>query len=224
MGSSVWPINWYHHQFDLLIGIITLCQSEPGSNDNEVFFHILLSSSIEASLSCSVMFLDPYIVKLLSNRQQLFPKNVCSIHNLRILPEIIPPHSIKRQDWSLTIWWFSVISRILVGWFLSLCRDAVDVLYTPSQLGSNMKHNLAAWEVFAWVVNKMNHTGSWDNEFTWYCLSATWICLYGLRIYCIRPTWPCLIVEVLATRAEFLEPSVTCAFTFCCTINVFGCF
>ena len=44
---------------------------------------------------------------------------------------------IKLQDWSITIRWFCVISRtFVVGGNLSLCRDAVSIFYSPSQLGS----------------------------------------------------------------------------------------
>ena len=45
-------------------------------------------------------------------------------------------HSPKFQHyWSLTIRLFSVIYRTLVGRILHLCRDAVDVFYSPSWLG-----------------------------------------------------------------------------------------
>ena len=37
--------------------------------------------------------------------------------------------------WSLTIRLFSVISRTLFGGFLTLCREAVSVFYSPSWLG-----------------------------------------------------------------------------------------
>ena len=44
-------------------------------------------------------------------------------------------HFLKLQHyWSLTIRLFSVISRTLVGGGLPLCRDAVSVFYSPSQL------------------------------------------------------------------------------------------
>ena len=46
------------------------------------------------------------------------------------------PHSPKLQHyWSLTIRWFSAISRIFIewGWGLVICRDAVGVFYSPSQ-------------------------------------------------------------------------------------------
>ena len=58
----------------------------------------------------------------------------------------------------------------------------------------------------------VKHIGLWDTELTWYFSSATRrICLYGLEyvhgIYACRPNWPCLIVEFLAARTKFLEPS-----------------
>ena len=48
------------------------------------------------------------------------------------------PHSLKLQDWSLTIRLFSIISRTLIreGSLSHLCRDAVGVFYSPSWLGS----------------------------------------------------------------------------------------
>ena len=50
---------------------------------------------------------------------------------------------------------------------------------------------------------------------------------FHYRIYGFKSTWPCLIIEVLATRAKFLEPSglctmINCTFTFW-ALNVFGC-
>ena len=47
----------------------------------------------------------------------------------------------KLQDLSLPIRWFSVISRILVGKILSLCRDAPGVFYSHSsrQVDTNKK-------------------------------------------------------------------------------------
>ena len=54
--------------------------------------------------------------------------------------EAAPPHYPKLQDWSLIIRWFSVISRTLIAcacvWrVLFLCKDAVGIFYSPSQLG-----------------------------------------------------------------------------------------
>ena len=50
------------------------------------------------------------------------------------------PHSPKLQHyWNLTIRLFSVISGLsLVGGFLPLCRGAVSVFYSPSQLGKKV--------------------------------------------------------------------------------------
>ena len=46
------------------------------------------------------------------------------------------PHSPKLQYyWSFTIWLFSVITRTLVEEVLPLCRNAVGVFYSSSQLG-----------------------------------------------------------------------------------------
>ena len=42
------------------------------------------------------------------------------------------PNSQKLQDWSLTIRWFNVIFRTLIGRVLPLCRDADSVFYSPS--------------------------------------------------------------------------------------------
>ena len=59
-----------------------------------------------------------------------------------------------------------------------------------------------------------------------------WISLSGLKhsleIHAFRFTWLCLIVEVLATQANFLQASGYCSmvnrdFTFR-TTNIFGCF
>ena len=45
------------------------------------------------------------------------------------------PHSPKLQHyWSLSIRFFCVIYRTFVGRVLPLCRDAVGVFYSPSQL------------------------------------------------------------------------------------------
>ena len=38
-------------------------------------------------------------------------------------------------DWSLTVRLFNVISRTIIEGVLLLCRDVVDVLYSPSRLG-----------------------------------------------------------------------------------------
>ena len=44
-------------------------------------------------------------------------------------------HSPELQDWDLIIWLFNVINRTFVGgFFLSLCRDAVDVFYSHNWL------------------------------------------------------------------------------------------
>ena len=48
--------------------------------------------------------------------------------------EVGTPHSPKLQNWSLTIRLFSVICRTLVGVAIHPCRDAVDILYSPSWL------------------------------------------------------------------------------------------
>ena len=48
------------------------------------------------------------------------------------------PYSPKLLDWNLTIRWFSVINRTLigVGWVvLLLCKDAVGIFYSSSRLG-----------------------------------------------------------------------------------------
>ena len=42
-------------------------------------------------------------------------------------------HSPKLQNWSLTIKLFNFISRIFVGGFLLLFRDAIDVFYSPAK-------------------------------------------------------------------------------------------
>ena len=49
--------------------------------------------------------------------------------------------------WNLTVRLFSVISRKLIGeGFLLLCRDAVSVFYSPSQLGKRGVKSLKASE------------------------------------------------------------------------------
>ena len=92
---------------------------------------------------------------------------------------------------------------------------------------------LVTWgtiQLLQMLLKVINHTGLWDAKLAWYSPDATHqICHYGLehklRIHGIRPTWPCLIIEVLATWVEFLQPSgyyttINCAITFC-TTNVF---
>ena len=77
------------------------------------------------------------------------------------------------------------------------------------------------------------HTRLWEAKIVWYALCASrWICLYGLEnglgIHSFRPTWSGLIVELLATRAKFLQPSGPCTvINWALTVrtkNVFGCF
>ena len=54
-------------------------------------------------------------------------------------------HSLKLLHyWNLTIRLFSVITRTLVGGVLPLCRGAVGVFYSPSQLGKRLAK---AWTV-----------------------------------------------------------------------------
>ena len=90
-----------------------------------------------------------------------------------------------------------------------------------------MSHNSAA---LAGVVKVTNHTGLREVEPARYSPSANrWICLdsfeHSLGIYGFRSIWPCLIVEVLVTRAKFLEPSDHCTWNNCAFItNIFGCF
>ena len=72
------------------------------------------------------------------------------------------------------------------------------------------------------------HKGLRDAELAWYSSSVTCcICLYGLNqnlgIHVFRPSWPYLIVEVLATRAKFIDLSSYCAFTLH-PKNDFACF
>ena len=51
-------------------------------------------------------------------------------------------HSPKLQyHWNLTIRLFSVIHRTLIGGVLPLCRGAVGVFYSPSQLGKLIQKN-----------------------------------------------------------------------------------
>ena len=40
----------------------------------------------------------------------------------------------SKHYWNLTIRLFTIISRTLVGWVLPLCREAVCIFYSPSQL------------------------------------------------------------------------------------------
>ena len=61
----------------------------------------------------------------------------------------------------------------------------------------------------------------------WYSPSATHR-RKASRIHEFWPTWLCLIIDIIATRAKFYEPSyyftvTNCAHTFC-TIKVFVCF
>ena len=58
--------------------------------------------------------------------------------------------------------------------------------------------------------------GHEDEELCWIVRCQTQVLLgvflleHSLRIHGFRLTWPCLIIEVLATRAKFLEPSDYC--------------
>ena len=70
---------------------------------------------------------------------------------------------------------------------------------------------------FAKVVKVMKHTGLWDAEPTWYSSNVTHqVCLWkqSLGIHSFRPTWLCLIIEVLETWPNFLQP-----FGYCILIN-----
>ena len=72
----------------------------------------------------------------------------------------------------------------------------------------------------------MKHTGLRDAEFAWYSLSVTWWIFlssleHSIGIYSFRPSWPCLIIEVLATWAKFIQPSVTFHLSLS---KCFGCF
>ena len=53
--------------------------------------------------------------------------------------------------WDLTIRLFSVISRTLIGEVLSLCRGAVSVFYSPSQLGNlNCRYVVSPGNIAVW--------------------------------------------------------------------------
>ena len=69
-------------------------------------------------------------------------------------------------------------------------------------------------------VKIKNHAGLWDTKLAWYSLSATRRVgpndlELDFGIHTFRPSWPHLIVEVLVTRAKYLQPIViNYAFTF----------
>ena len=70
---------------------------------------------------------------------------------------------------------------------------------------------------------QQGHTGQTDDELTEYSLTFFLLLKQCLGINSFRPTWPCLIIEILASRAKFLQPYSYCSFIFN-TANVFGCF
>ena len=86
-----------------------------------------------------------------------------------------------------------------------------------------MRHNSAALDNFVEIIKLMNHTGLYDVEFAWYSPGTSRrICLYGsvnsLEIHSFWPTLLCRIVEVLATRLKFLQPSSYCSVINCTLI------
>ena len=97
--------------------------------------------------------------------------------------------------------WISV--RLVLGWKL-LKGESYEIL----KYFGNVRHNLAALDIFAKFMKMTNYTGLRDAELTWYSLIVThWICLSSLGIHGFRPNWSCLIADVLATQAKFLETS-----------------
>ena len=125
----------------------------------------------------------------------------------------------------------SLMSYPGYSFILPLCRDAVSVFCSPSQLiwfflvlyestrasqkFCNIlvtKDNSVVMDAFAEIVKVTNHTVLWDTKLTWYSPNANhWICFYGYKhnfgTHSFRPTWPCLIIKVLATQAKFLQLS-----------------
>ena len=140
-------------------------------------------------------------------------------------------HSLNLQGWILVIKLFNVISRTLVGgWVLPLCKDAVSVFYYPGCLGYMINEKLAKriskfWDKskFLWFFCNVRHSLAVLTHWVGFCGLE-----HSLGIHGFMPTSPCSILEILATRTKFLEPSGYCrvihsSFNFC-TTNIFGWF
>ena len=77
-----------------------------------------------------------------------------------------------------------------------------------------MRQNFADPDAFAKVMKMTKHTGLWNVTHNWYSPSLL-LSEHSFGINCFRLTWPCLIVEVLATQANFFQSSVYCTMMKC---------
>ena len=84
-------------------------------------------------------------------------------------------------------------------------------------LRCDMWPNLTAPDAFSFTnfMKGTNPNWLWDGELAWYSLNAThriFLCglKQGLGIYNYKPTCLYLIIEILAIRAIFLQPSSYC--------------
>ena len=129
-SSSIWSRD------GTLVIVTTLGQSRPGSYCNEGVLHIPQISKTRTLPSDAVLCFTQdtnsiwFINETLTSPTTLGQSGPGSNHN-----EEVSPYFPKLQNWSLTIKWFSDISRTLVWWGSYSQIQSVYLFYCHTQLG-----------------------------------------------------------------------------------------
>ena len=137
-------------------------QSEPGSNSNEGVLGIPQSSSITGTTP------SDSLVSFLGMRGGVYPTAEMSQYILH--PQPTGP----------------VILRTLIGGILSLCRDAVGVFYSPSQLGQSYPELLLQGN-----LTPLQRSSHIQDTLGWGCLTLLQRC--SRCILHTQPTGPVIL-------------------------------